>query len=276
MRKTMAAMQHLGRMGLPVLLLLWACPLCVRASEPDHDLVRQIQAAQVPLDKLEPQLRTKVADLLQNAPLFLRGPVESFPCRPNVYHWLLDQPEWAIHCWRLLGVCKATIARQPDGAFLGKDHFGSELRWRPILSESGRRIWYAEGSGRLAPLMPLVQLRAVVFLRYQTVQGEDGRIGIRHRVDMFAQYDSKTVDILSKLGGMSAESAGKKVLEQIGLFFSGMAWYLSEHPQWGQQTIQKQARQTGELERVAPLLSELAQAALEHPDKPTTPRKSRP
>lgn len=269
----MAALQSWGRPILPLLLIFAVFPSRTWA-EPDNEVVRQLCAAQVPLEKLEPQLRARVGDLLQNAPLFVHGPVESFPCRPAVYQQLLDNPEWVIHCWRLLGACKANISRQPNGTFAGKDTHGSEVRWQPLSREAGRRVWYVEGSGRPAPLLPMVQLKAVVLLRFQTVQGEDGRIGIRHRVDMFAQYDGKAVELLRKLSGTSAESVGKKVLEQVGLFYSGMAWYLSEHPGWGQQVIQRQAQQAGGQELVAALLAELAQAALERPDQPT--RRSRP
>jgi hypothetical protein len=270
----MRLLQIPGRFLLSTVFLLSAIPL-VAGSEPDNEVMRQISAAQVPLEKLEPQLRDKVGNLLQTAPLFVRGPVESFPCRSLVYQQLLDNPDWVIHCWRVLGACKANITRQPNGTFVGKDTHGSELRWQLLSLEPGRRIWFVEGAGRPAPLMPMVQLKAIVLLRYQSVQGEDGRVGIRHRVDMFAQYDSKAVDLLSKLGGLSAEAAGKKVLEQVGLFYSGMAWYLSEHPRWGIQTIQRQAQQTGSgTERVAVLLGELTQAAAERPDQPT--RRSRP
>lgn len=267
----MVASHFLRRLVLPM-LLLGTLPSAVRAD--DNDVYRQVSAAQVPLDKLDAQLRTRVADLLQKAPLFVRGPTESFPCRPTVYNQLLDNPDMAVHCWRLLGACKATIVKQADGTFVGKDNHGSQLRWQPLAAEQGRRIWLVEGSGRPAPLMPMVQLKAVVFLRYQTVKGDDGRVGIRHRVEMFAQYDSKAIDLLSKLGGMTPDSAGQKVLEQVGLFYSGMAWYLSEHPNWGQQTIGRQAQQVGGADRVASLLMELAQATLEYPDKPI--RRSRP
>lgn len=269
----MGPLPFLCRMTLSSLLL---CGLTVQvwAGTTDSDLARQISAAQVPLEKLDPQLQAKVSHVLQKAGLYVRGPVESFPCRPVVYQQLLDNPDAVIHCWRLLGACKASIARQPDGTFLGKDTCGSELRWQPLVLEAGRRIWYVEGKGRPAPLMPMVHLKAVVLLRYQTVQGDDGRIGIRHRADMFAQYDSKAIDLLSKLGGLTADAAGQKVLDQVGLFYSGMAWYLSEHPQWGHQVIHKQTQQAGGQDRVADLLTELTQAARERPDKPT--RRSRP
>src|SRR5437763_5869 len=75
---------------------------------------------------------------------------------------------------------------QADGGFLGKDGIGGELRWQTIHSEPGRRIWYAEGFGRAVPLLPALSLRAVVLLRYQEVRGDDGRFGIRHRVEVFA------------------------------------------------------------------------------------------
>ena len=65
----------------------------------------------------------------------------------------------------------------------------------------------------MGPLLPTMTLRAVVLLTFQEVHGIDGHAGIRHRLDLFANYDS--TPLITKLTGMSAETAGKKALQQI-------------------------------------------------------------
>jgi hypothetical protein len=193
---------------------------------------QKLAAAHVPVEHLPEPLRTRVADLIAGPALFSRGPVETFPCRPAVYVWLLDNPQWNFHAWRAKGVKCATVERQDDGLFVGTDPQGNEFRWLLIHSRPGLRVWYGEGEGRPLPLMPAVSLRAVVLLRYQEVKAPDGQVGIRHRAEVFAQFDGKTAALVAKLCGMTIEGAGKKAAEQVGLFFSGMAWYLSENPDW--------------------------------------------
>ncbi|HMP03696.1 MAG TPA: hypothetical protein PKD86_15840 [Gemmatales bacterium] len=229
---------------MSVILIGWLCSLTLAAplvgeanAEADQELLRQITAAQIPLEGLADELQTKVRDVLRKGQLYTRGPIECFPCQPSVYRLLVDHPEWTIHGWRALGATRLRIERQTDGSCLGSDPLGGELRWRPIVTEHGRRAWYAEGTGRPAPLMPLMTVRAVVLLKFQEVRGEDGRSGIRQRAEVFALYDGKAAEMVCKVLGMSSESVGKKILEQIGLFFSGMAWYMSENPEWSLKVL---------------------------------------
>jgi hypothetical protein len=207
-------------------------PKACSPGDESVELARALSVAQIPLDKLSVGQRGNVEDLLKNASLFARGRAVSFPCRPCVYEWLLDHPNWGFRGWRALGARCATVEPQPGGWFVGVDEQGSRLRWQSVLTEPGRRLWYVEGTGRVAPWTPSVTLRALVVLRYQEVVGLDGRTGIRHRAELFAQFEEKGIAWLAKLTGVTAEGAAHRALDQIELFFSGMAWYASEHPAW--------------------------------------------
>jgi hypothetical protein len=209
---------------------LLLAPAVVRAEE--GNVLARAAAAHVPVDRIAPGMRDKVTALLKDHSLYCRGKVEAFPCRPAVYEWLLDHPQWGFRAWRALGAQCATVEPKEDGWFVGVDPQGSELRWQTVLQEPGRRLWYVEGAGRLAHLTPAVSMKALVVLRYQEVVGIDGRIGIRHRAELFAQFEERTVAWLARLTGATADSSAGKAIDQVELFFSGMAWYVSEHPVW--------------------------------------------
>lgn len=241
-------------------------PSCEGTPGPEPDqLARQMTAAQVPLEKFTEPLRSQVTRVLQKGQLFERGKPEAFPCKPAVYRWLLDSPDASLYAWKKLGATKASIDRQPDGGFVGTDGQGGELRWRLIATGPKTRVWYAEGSGKMGPLLPTLTVRAVVLLTFSDAQGSDGRSGMKHRLDLFAQYDSGP--LVAKLMGMSAESAGKKVLQQVELFFSGMAWYASEHADWTKTVYAQWATSAENKARVKQLFT-----ALEQPE-PTPERK---
>lgn len=186
-------------------------------------------AAQVPVEQFTEPFRGKVADLLLQPMVYAQGPVEAFPCRPAVYAWFLDHPHAVALAWRTLGAPCASTHKQADGSFYSTDPRGGELRWVGILNEPGRRIWYAEGTGQPAPLLPVVTVRALLILRYQEVQGRDGRVGIRHQAEVFAQVHEPSA-WLSKVCGPALDSPTKKLLAQVQFFFAGMARYLCEHP----------------------------------------------
>jgi hypothetical protein len=172
---------------------------------------------------------------------------------------LLDHPHWGFRAWEALGAKCASVERKDDGSFRGVDQQGSELRWQSVVSVPGKRVWYAEGVGRPMPLVPPVSLRAVLLLTYHEVIGPSGRVGIRHRAELFAQFDGKTANLVAKLSGLPADLAAKKTVEQVELFFSGMAWYLSENPAWGTVVFERTRKESPERDRqVDAILRELA------------------
>ncbi len=249
----------LQRLFLPC--LVWVIVASPTLAE-ERCSAQKTSGAQIPLDQLPKDLRGKVAEVLKQPSLQTNGPVEAFPCRAAVYAWLLDHPHWVMRAWHAAGAKCANIERQADGSFAGMDQSGSELRWRVVVNEPGRRVWYAEGSGRPLPLVPAVSLRALVTLRYEEVTGPDGRVGIRQRSEVIAIFDGKAANLAAKIWGMSTEHAARQALEQINLFFAGMAWYLSEHPKWAMTAFNPNGKLKGEeLREVEPLLRELRAAA---------------
>lgn len=254
--------------ALLVLITLCAAPPAPAWAETmdDATLARKLAAAQVPVDKLDEPFRTKVAEVLRQPSMYARGPVEAFPCRPAVYRWLLENPHWACRAWHALGAKGVSVEKKEDGCFVAGDRRGGELRWDRLVHERGRRIWYAEGTGRPGLLAPPVSMRAVLLLHFDEVRGSDGRIGIRHRAEVFAQFDGKTAALATKLWGTSVESAGKKTLEQLELFFSAMAWYWSENPDWARKILEQPGAGPDEQKQIEAVLRALPPSGKETPN----------
>jgi hypothetical protein len=221
---------------------LLALPLLVLSAIPalgnDKEMMqRQAASAQIRLDHLDPALQKRVADVVRQPTLYYRGPVEAFPCRCEVYRWLLDHPHWGFRAWQTLGAKCAAVEQNPDGSFSGADANGNKLIWQTIQAEPGKRVWYAEGSGKPLLIGPTITVRAVVMMRYQDVEGPTGKIGVRQRADVFAAYDSAAAQLAAKVFGGSTDSAAQKFTEQICLFFSGMAFQLTDQPEWARKWV---------------------------------------
>lgn len=227
---------------------------------------RQICISQLPLEKMAEPLKSKLSKVVQSAQIFERSKPESFPCNPDVYRWLLESPDASLFAWKKLGATKAEIVRQENGSFLGKDGAGGELRWNLVATGPLTRIWFAEGSGRIGPLLPTMTIRALVFLHFKEVKGIDGRTGIKHRIEILVHYDS--IPLVNRITTMTAESTGKKAVQQLELFFSGMAWYASEHSAWTRNTFQHWASNPENKQRVQKLLSCLEPQESEIPALP--------
>lgn len=257
-------MTRLARPGL--VLAVGICLLLVpnrsvpaELSEAEEAAAR-ITAAAFPYDQVPDALRAKVEAVLKQPTTYARGPIEAFPCQPKVYAWLLDHPHQGFRAWKALGVKCAAVEQRGDGIFHGVDPLGSEMTCYEILREPNRRVWYAEGMAKPAPIGPSVPIRAVVLLRYHDVVGADGRLGVRHRAEVFAQYDAgRAAKLVSRLWGLSNETVTRKAAEQIEMFFSGLAWYISEHPEWPPTALKADKKTSArDLEQITLLTQMLA------------------
>jgi hypothetical protein len=199
---------------------------------PRPSIVQQgFMPAPVPLDALPPSLRERVRVVLEHPTLSSRGPLEAFRCRPSLYFWLLDRPDFAMRLWRGLGAKCTEIHTLGDGSFAWKDAQNGEVHWQTIVRTARQRIWYAEGKVRAGPMLPAVSIRVVVVLNHQEGSDSKGKPAIRHQMDMILHTDSRAVSLAARLFGASAPRMAEEYVGQMQMFFGALAWYLSEHPE---------------------------------------------
>jgi hypothetical protein len=195
-----------------------------------RDAARQEAAARVPVDELSAGFRPSVLRVLEKPTLFTHGPAETFTGSPSLYRWLLDHPDQGVRIWRRLGAKCMDIQERGGGAFGWSDGQGSDLRWWAVLRGVAMQVWYAEGSAKVAGVLPLVPVKAVVVLHHQHGKNAEGRAVIRHQADMFLQTDSKTAALVARLMGPSAPRMVEQGAGQMEMFFSALAWYFDRHP----------------------------------------------
>jgi len=201
-----------------------------KTAAQDVSLQQRI-AAQVPLAELTEPMRSHFRPVLENPTLFRHGPVEVFSGHPPLYHWLLEHPDRAVIAWRRLGAPCTEVFDCGQGWYGWKDGHGGQVRWQVVHRGAKLQIWYAEGSVRPAPFLPLVPVRAVLLLRHGERSQKDGRALIFHQADAFLQMDGKTAGVLTKMLGPSVPHLAEQCLGQLETFFSGIVWYLGQHPE---------------------------------------------
>lgn len=224
-----------------------AASICACAST---STLARARAQSVPLTELPLNVRDKVQRVLDQPTLFARGPAEEFRGQAVMYHWLLDHPDRAALAWRRLGAPCMEITDQGGGRFGWTDGQDSSVHWETIYRSSEIRIWYAEGSGRPSPILPLVPVRAVVVLRYGENPDSNGRARLFQQADLFAQTDSKTAALFAKVLGPSTQRLTEQAIAQLEMFFSCLLGYLDRHPE--QIPLLLSARQRVESPEIPP------------------------
>jgi hypothetical protein len=182
----------------------------------------------VPVESLPADLRDKARSVLDTPSLNAKAPAESFHAAPDVYQWLLDNPQTAIKLWRQLSAKVSDVVEEGPGKYRWKDGQGSEVLWQTAHKAEGLHVWYAEGKIKASALLPASGFRALAVLRYSTGHDADGKPAIRHQVQFFLRCDGRAMSLAARLLGNSAPRLAEQYLGQLQLFYGGMAWYLCQ------------------------------------------------
>jgi hypothetical protein len=183
------------------------------------------------LSTLPEEYRERLSVVLRKPSLHIRGPVETFRCNPEVYHWLLDHPDRAVKGWLRLGARCAPISDRGNGRFGCKDDQGNDVWWETVLHESHQRIWYAEGVVRPGLLLPAIPVRAIIVVHIVLGHDAKGRVALRHQGELILHTNNKAAALATRLFGVSAPRMAEQYVGQIQTFFAALAWMVNEHPE---------------------------------------------
>jgi hypothetical protein len=69
-----------------------------------------------------------------------------------------------------------------------------------------------------------------VVLNHQEGTDGGGKPAVRHQMDLILHTDSRAVSLATRLFGASAPRLAEEYVGQLEMFFGGLAWYLTQHP----------------------------------------------
>jgi hypothetical protein len=209
-----------------LLILLAATSTFVHATERQTPTrSAKVEPLRLDFNAIATTLRDKVRSVVEKPSLSAKGPSETFNTHSHVYRWLLDHPDKTIHLWRTIGATVAEIETRPDGYHFS-DESGTQVHWQTVLAQPGIHVWFAEGKVKPSVVLPLTSFRAVGVMQYKDGPDTKGLPAVRHQVHFFVQCDSRAAALVLRLFGASAPKVAEQHLEQLQLFYGGMAWHL--------------------------------------------------
>jgi hypothetical protein len=223
----------MGCRGMELSRLCVMAGLCwmMAGSAQAQEVVETVRTeVRLPLDEMPAAVRDKIRQTLEKPTISARGPIETFPCYPPQYYWLLDHPDRAVYAWHRLGARCVDVTDRGEGRFGWNDEFGSDIHWDTVYQTKHMRVWYAEGKVRAAALLPLHLVRVVVVMHFTEDRDEAGRVVIRHQAELALHTDSKAVALAARLFGASVPKLADQYMAQLEMFYSALAWYLDQHP----------------------------------------------
>lgn len=152
----------------------------------------------LPLSELTGETRRKIMAVVESPTIFRRMPQKSIDCDPEMYLFLIRNPEVVVNIWKVMGVANMTAERLGAYAWKGKDGTGTECDVELVYGTDELHVLYSDGWYEGPLLRNKCTGRAVIVLHSGFVQGEDRRWYVGNRLDLFLQLDNAGVDLVAR------------------------------------------------------------------------------
>ena len=202
---------------------------------------RAVDPAQVvPLDKIPPELREPVAEVIRDHTMHRKAAAETFPCHSKVYLSLLNEPAVTLALWQDLAKTPVTLSRVDANRYQGSDGMGTTATWQYVYRSPKLHVLYSDleyssprGAAKLNGRIVLIVHTGF----YREVNGEPW---IQHDVEAYVKVDSKGWKALAKTVRPLVENKLEEQVHEAGLFVSLMGRLVERYPNWACSVVLSQ------------------------------------
>ncbi len=200
---------------MPVLWSVIACAIIACGSRPAEGIgplfgksdpmgpktnaQAKAQAIQsIPRKLLDPQALAKVDAVLADTAMYRRLPIRVMPCDPDMYLFLVRQPDVVVNIWDVLKMSNLAMEQTGPTSFDMVDNAGTEGTVEFLYQSADTHIIFSEGRYRGPLIKKPITGRSIVVLKTGYVREPDGRYFITSRLDAFVQVDHEGLELLTK------------------------------------------------------------------------------
>jgi hypothetical protein len=203
-------------------------------------IVETDPAQVVPLDKIAPNNRECVAEVIREHTLHKKAPAETFPCNPRIYLCLLNEPALTLSLWQDLSSSLVKLNQVAPDRFEGTDGAGAVGTWEfvyrsPKLHVMLCRLEYTTPRGTAK-----LEARIVLVVHSGFYREANGDPWVQHDIEAFVKVDSKGWNAVARTVRPIIEKLLEDQIKEAGWFVSLMGRLVATYPAWATQTAMKQ------------------------------------
>jgi hypothetical protein len=224
----------------------------------------------VPLDRLAPEHRAEVAEVIRDATIHRKGAPDTFPCQSAIYLSLVNEPGITLALWQDLADSPVRLRQLAPGRYEGTDGNGASATWEfalrsPTLHVFLCRLDYTSPRGNAHLEGRIVLVVRSGFFREST----SNEPVVRHDVEAFVKVDSKGWKTLARTVRPILEKVLEDQVQEAGLFVSLMGRLVETYPNWACQVAAAKAQASPEAKQA------FREAVLAHKRKDADPGRPR-
>ena len=183
-------------------MILLLCGTFAQGASPNQATssraAREDAIRSIPMDRLPPELREKVASTLASTSLYRRLPVQVTQCDPSMYLFLVRHPEVVVNIWEVMNISNVALQRTGPDTFRATDNAGTLCDVKFCYGDEETQVIYAEGAYSGPMFSRPIRARCVLLLKSGYMQETNGQYYVTSRMDTFIQIEHAGVEALAK------------------------------------------------------------------------------
>ncbi len=194
----------LGLLFVAAGIVVLSAPVATQAADSAAGKATNSRAARddaiksIPFDKLGPDMRNRVWGVINNVSVYRRLPTQSIECDPELFVFLVRNPEVVVDIWRVMGITNMTLDRSGPDRYRASDGQGTTGNVEFAFRSDDLHVIYSEGMYD-GPMYPAkLRGQCVMVLKSNYVRGPNGRVTVVNRLDAFLRIENVGLEIVAK------------------------------------------------------------------------------
>lgn len=212
-----------------------AIEIQVQAKGTSDSKTRKASIDELPLDKLTPENRQRVQQLLAETSYFRRLPTTVIGVEPEVYQFFTTYPDAAVSIWRAMGISDMQLWQTGAEEYEGDAGDGTIGIIDVLYRGADQKLLLCEGSYQSPIMRKPIKARSLVVLTSAHLQAADGTYSVTHRADLFVSFPSQTIETAAKILSPITGPLVDRTFTEMSLFLRMMSLAMAKRPGWVEQ-----------------------------------------
>ena len=170
----------------------------VTADGTSDKLARSEAVRALPYNRLRPEVAKRIHDVVSHPTVFRRLPVSTIEAAPDLFVFLVRNPEVVIGIWKVMGVTSIDLKRTGQFRFNAHDGMGTASEIDLVYGTPNMHVYFGKGMYEGSLFKNKVFGQCVMLLRSVRSSAPDGQTTIRNVLDVFLKLDSPAIDLVAR------------------------------------------------------------------------------
>lgn len=159
---------------------------------------RDIARGLIPFGQLTPQTQERIWNVVDRPTIHRRLPTQAIGCDPDLYLFLLRNPEVVVNMWQLMGITSLSVRRVAPFTYDAKDGAGTQAKVELVYGTPDTHIFFADGAYEGPLLKRRTPGRCIMVLKTEYARDPRERIRVTNHMDAFLQLDQAGLDVVAR------------------------------------------------------------------------------